>query len=540
MERRSAARSGIQAEVLTSLGLVMLLSSALLAAMLVAHHERTLRELVGRALVAEARAQTPALQGFVPGTRWWTVRADGRVEPRGPLAGAIDVESRALADDARAHGEPRLRPGALWEEIRIGVPLDAAGAVAVAALPREASVRLRAAALGVVGGVVAVNVAIFAALGAFVLRRRVVSPLQRLAAVARALAAGDAGARAPVDGTAETAALARAMNEMSESLEQRTLALEKAVVDLREANADLRRARHGLARAERLAAVGRLAAGVAHEIGNPIGAILALVDLAARDPALGEDARGHLARASREGTRVREILRQLLDFSRPPRASVGPVDLAAVAEEVVALVAAQRRYAGVAFRVAPAPGTPTARGDASAVTQILLNLALNAADACAGCDAPRVELLVRAAAGARRAGDPPDAPPPPRRRADAVECVVADDGAGIDPADRERIFDPFFTTKPPGEGTGLGLPNAALLAEEQGGALELVEPPAGLRTAFALRLPVFEPASGDAAARGSGAPSGAAQGAAGCASDFAARAADRKPAAGQSSSGPAG
>jgi len=319
MERRPAARSGIQAEVLTSLGLVMVLSSAVLAAVLVAHHERSLRELVGRALVAEARADRPALQGFVPGTRWWTVRPDGRVEPRSPLAGAIDSECRALADAARSEGSPRLRPGAIWEEIRIGVPLDAAGTVAVAALPRDASFRLRAAALGVVGAVIAANVAIFTALGAWLLRRRVVLPLQRLAAVARALAVGEGGVRAPVEGTAEAAALALAMNEMTESLEQRTRALEKAVVELRDANADLRRARQGLARAERLAAVGRLAAGVAHEIGNPMGAILALVELAGRDPGLGDDARGHLARASREGGRVRDILRQLLDFSRPPR-----------------------------------------------------------------------------------------------------------------------------------------------------------------------------------------------------------------------------
>lgn len=501
MERRPAARSGIQAEVLTSLGLVMVLSSAVLAAVLVAHHERSLRELVGRALVAEARADRPALQGFVPGTRWWTVYTDGRVEARSPRAGPIDSECRALAGDARAAGGPRLRPGAIWEEIRIGVPLDAAGTVAVAALPRDASFRLRAAALGVVGVVIVANVAIFTALGAWLLRRRVVLPLQRLAAVARALAVGEGGVRAPLEGTAEAASLALAMNDMTESLEQRTRALEKAIVELRDTNADLRRARQGLARAERLAAVGRLAAGVAHEIGNPMGAILALVDLASRDPGLGDDARGHLARASREGGRVRDILRQLLDFSRPARPSAAPVDLAAVAEQAVGLVSAQRRYAGVSFRVVAEPGTPTARGDASAVMQILLNLLLNAADASASRDAPRVELRVRGAAVARRAGDAPDAPHPLRRHADAVECVVADDGAGIDPADRERIFDPFFTTKPPGEGTGLGLPNAALLAEELEGGLELTEPPAGFRTAFSLRLPTWETASGDPAAR---------------------------------------
>jgi hypothetical protein len=94
-----------------------------------------------------------------------------------------------------------------------------------------------------------------------------------------------------------------------------------------------------------------------------------------------------------------------------------------------------------------------------------------------------------------------------------VECCVLDDGAGIDPADRERIFDPFFTTKPPGEGTGLGLANAALLAEELGGTLELGAPAEGFRTAFVLRLPAWDAARGDGAtrreaARGPQAPAG--------------------------------
>jgi signal transduction histidine kinase len=87
---------------------------------------------------------------------------------------------------------------------------------------------------------------------------------------------------------------------------------------------------------------------------------------------------------------------------------------------------------------------------------------------------------------------------PPRSRQDAVECVVCDDGPGIAPEDRQRIFDPFFTTKPPGEGTGLGLANALRLAEEQGGVLELEEPPSGWGACFVLRLPTAA-SSGDPA-----------------------------------------
>jgi signal transduction histidine kinase len=527
------APRGIQAELLASLGLVMVLSSAVLGALLVAHHERSLRELAGRALVAEAHAPAPALHPFVPGTRWWSVDAAGHAEARTPQAGAIDAEARALADAAREAGSPLLRPGPPWDAIRVAVPERRAGRVAVAVLPREASFRLRFAALGVLGIFLAAAVAIFAALGATLLRRRVILPLQRLAGVARALAAGEEGVRASGEGTAETAALAQAMNEMTDALGRRTRALEKAVADLRGANRELRSARQGLARAERLAAVGRLAAGVAHEVGNPIGAILALVDLAGRDAGLSAEARAHLERAGREGLRVRTILRQLLDFARPPRPAPGPVDLAAAAEQAVALVAAQRRYAPVAFRVERAPGTPAARGDPGAVAQILMNLLLNAGDALLGRPCGQVRLAIRPGSAERRRGDPAGAPPPPRRHPDAVECEVADDGAGIDPADAERIFDPFFTTKPPGEGTGLGLANAALLAEELGGSLDLAPAPEGFRTAFVLRLPVWEEGPGAQAARGEATPQPASDPATG----FAAEAAASPGGPGQSSSG---
>jgi signal transduction histidine kinase len=240
---------------------------------------------------------------------------------------------------------------------------------------------------------------------------------------------------------------------------------------------------------------------VAHEVGNPIGAILAFVDLASRDEGVSEETRGHLQRAGREGQRVRLILRQLLDFSRPPRPTPTPLDLATLAGETVALVSAQQRYDGIRFEVRRTGQQPPVLADSSAVMQILLNLVLNAADAVLEAAEPRVVLEVRPAAFQVRAGEGAEAAAA-RRRPDAVECVVADNGCGIPEKDRERVFDPFFTSKEPGEGTGLGLANAVRLAEELEGQLELVAPPAGARTAFALRLPAAVERGEDATARG--------------------------------------
>lgn len=499
-----ARRTGIQAELLVSLGLVMVLATVVQGAVLAVHHERSLRELLGRALIAEAEAPGAAEGAVVPGAEWWTLHRDGRVRARNALAGPIDASTLALAESARTRGEVLLRPGAPWERIRLAAPVGQEGGVAVVALPREASFRMRFSALGVLLAVLLADVAIFSLLGVQLLRGRVVVPLQRLAATAQAISEGATGTRARVEGTAEAAALASAFNDMTDTLERRTDALEKAVSDLRERNHELGQARAGLDRAERLAAVGRLASGVAHEVGNPIGAILALVDLAARDPGLGEDARAHLERAGREGLRVRSILRQLLDFSRPPRPTPGPVDVAATAREAVALVSAQRRYAGVAFEVCADSRAPIALADGSVVLQILINLLINAGDAQKGRDSARVRVDVAPATLARRRDDAAGEGDPARRRGvpDAVECRIADDGPGIAPEHRERVFDPFFTTKPPGEGTGLGLANAARLTEDLQGELLLVPPPEGLTTAFALRLPAVGVGARGARARG--------------------------------------
>ncbi len=487
-----ARRAGIQTEVLAGLAVVMGLATVVLTTVLVMHQERLLRDLLGRSLLAEARSEPAVTEAFVPGTRWWWVSTRGEVQARTPQAGPVDPRSLALAERAREARGPLLQPGAVWEEIRFAAPVDRAGRVAVGRLPREASARLRLHPLGVIAGVLVVDLLVFGAFGASLLRRRVIGPLQRLAGAARAVAEGARETRVPEEGSREAADLARAFNEMTDALEGRSADLEKAVVDLRSANEELRRARAGLDRAERLAAVGQLAAGVAHEIGNPMGAILALLDLAGRDPGLGDEARGHLERAGKEGERVRVILRQLLDFSRPRRAEPEPVDLAGLAEEAVGLVSAQRRYRAVAFEVRAEEALPPARADRGAVMQILLNLVLNAADAAvAHGPSPRVELRLGRVALRRRAGESAGADRERERRLpDGVECVVADDGAGIPEEIRERIFDPFFTTKPPGEGTGLGLANAARLAEELEGAVELAAPPEGLRTAVALRLPV--------------------------------------------------
>jgi two-component system NtrC family sensor kinase len=463
---------GVQGEVLVSLALAMITAIGLLAAFLLKTHANHLEELaplLGKGLVADAAGSTVEWGDAVGKVVWF------RVDPEAPapvhaITGArLDSEAMDLAREAKNANGPLIKAGRPWDPVRFATPIEGTSppAVAVAILPPSMEG-------WVVVLLLAVDCLVFVGLGGYLLRRRVISPLRELSRVARSIEETGPGPRVIVEGARETVEVAEALSDMSEALERQTSDLQKAVKDLRGANASLRRAEDGLDRSERLAAVGHLAAGVAHEVGNPMGAVLAFLDLVGRDPSLSDAARGYLERALEQGQRVRRILTQLLDLSRPPRSILSNFDLAGVAEQTIGLVSAQKRHAGIGFEVVH-PGDPaltSVRADESVVGQILLNLVLNAADAVAGLETARIRLSVSG-----------------REDDDIVVCCVEDNGSGVAPEDRKRIFDPFFTTKPPGEGTGLGLANALRLAEELGGGLECQRPRTLEGACFVLRLP---------------------------------------------------
>ncbi len=464
-----ARRAGLQAEVVASLALIMLGSVGVLGLVLSSFDEARFHTLLTRSLQTEAKTLGSWVAPVFPGTTWWKLAEDGSVRGFGDAPGRLDPASRAIAARARRDAVAILQVGRGETPLYFAVPVSG-GEIAVALIPAAATRSMRAVPQEIIAGILIADAAIFTVFGTYLLRRRVVLPLRRLVGAARHLALGEGSARVPEVGSREATDVARAFNEMAESLEARTGALIKSVSDLEHANADLRRARAGLDRSERLASVGSLAAGVAHEVGNPMGALLAFLDLAGRDPSLSGEAQNHLQRAAGEGERVRRILQQLLDFSRPPRPTAVPVDLLAIARETGELVRAQSRYRGIEISVM-GTGAPDALADRSAVLQILLNLVMNACDAVKGIEGPTIRIVVEIA---------PDGA--------HVECRVSDNGPGIPLVLRERIFDPFFTTKPPGEGTGLGLANAGRVAEELNGSIEFREGSGG-GACFVLRLP---------------------------------------------------
>ncbi len=245
--------------------------------------------------------------------------------------------------------------------------------------------------------------------------------------------------------------------------EDRAVVVFKDVTDEREVS---RRLFH----AEKMSAVGQLAGGVAHEINNPLGGILAFAQLMSQEEREPEDAE-NLRLIQDAAMRAKRIVESLLRFSRRRRdEEKGPVDLSRVLEEALFLIQPQLKEGHL--ELVREYGVAVARGNANQLQQIVINLLVNAIQAMAGAG----KLIV----GSGKAE--------PGR----VKLWVADTGPGVRPADAKRIFEPFFTTKPEGQGTGLGLSICYQIAEEHGGAIHLEQNEGG-GARFVLELPASEP-----------------------------------------------
>jgi two-component system NtrC family sensor kinase len=316
--------------------------------------------------------------------------------------------------------------------------------------------------IAIIIALVAVEVGIFALYGRTLVSRLVLRPLGRVMDTADAVADGNLDARAPDADTRDFATLAERLNRMTDRL-----------LD----------AQSQLVRSEKLASIGRLAAGVAHEVGNPLGAIGTYVEVLRRRGADAEVTAG----LTRELERVDRIVRSLLDYARPQEDALAPVDAAAVVRGAYELLRAQGAFRVVKVELDVAPDVPAMMGRAHILEQALVNLLLNAIDATP----PAGAIVI----GARRWSYEPGHARTKRetdpgyarfvrgigeRRPARVEFAagqlgallfVADSGPGVAPEDREKIFEPFYTTKEPGRGTGLGLAIVARSVHEMGGVV---------------------------------------------------------------------
>jgi signal transduction histidine kinase len=309
----------------------------------------------------------------------------------------------------------------------------------------------------------------------FALTVLIVRPLDALAHAADRFASGNRQLEAPLAGAHELQRLGVSLNTMTERLVGDEIALRKKVEEVERATSELRAAQDRLVRSERLASVGRLAAGLAHELGNPLAALSAMADLLAEGGLSEEETQDFLRRMRNEADRMNRILRDLLAFARPAGAphvdEASPGDVASAVEDTIALVAPQKAAQRLTIETRIGPNLPHVVLSREALVQVVLNLLLNAADACPSGGKVVVEATL----------------------VDAhVRLAVTDDGPGVAETVRARLFEPFVTTKDVGAGTGLGLAVCRGLVEGAGGTLDLdTQHAPGAR--FVLNLPVASP-----------------------------------------------
>ncbi|MBP2676757.1 MAG: histidine kinase [Deltaproteobacteria bacterium] len=331
----------------------------------------------------------------------------------------------------------------------------------------------------------AVDVAVLVLFGGFLLNRIVIAPIRRLASTSERIAAGDYAIRAEGGAGSEVDQLASSFNKM--------------VDGILEAQERLRRSVQEVARAEKLATVGRLAAGVAHEVGSPLMAIRAYGEHLLRHNPGREESEECLGKVIGETRKIERIVQGLISVASPGGEREGATDVNAVVRGTIEMVSFRELFREVEV-VLDCGQVPRAAILEDRFRQVLLNIVLNAVDAMGG----KGRLTVRTwtmedwnpAAGKapqRRATDPPGMDAAPMRSGKSfagrgVAVSVADTGGGIAAEDLPLVFDPFFTTKEPGKGTGLGLSVSRTIVDGAGGEIRAESAP-GKGTTFTVVLP---------------------------------------------------
>ena len=311
--------------------------------------------------------------------------------------------------------------------------------------------------------------AVLSVFGIYVLNRNVVEPVRRLRIATAGVAAGDL---APIDaarGPGEIRELADDFNSMIAALQASRAETAAHIGSLEDANRALRQARDEVVRAEKLASVGHLAAGMAHEIGNPLAAVIGYLNLLKGE--LADPAQRDLAeRSLLEAGRIDRLVRDLLDYAAPAAAADEAFDPVAAVRDAVALLVNQGALEGVRVVDRAPDQLAPVHMDRSRFVQVWVNLLINARDAM-----PTGGEIVLTA----------------EQSGSELLLTLADSGAGI-PAERlQRIFEPFYTTKDPGKGRGLGLAVCQRLISEAGGRIE-VQSTAGQGSTFSIHLPIVQ------------------------------------------------
>jgi hypothetical protein len=332
---------------------------------------------------------------------------------------------------------------------------------------------------------IGLNVVVLLIFGTFLLSRIVVRPLNRLVKTADHFEESAGFSFVMERENNEIAHLGRSLNRMLRRLEENRERMETQIRSLEQTNEALKEAREVVLRSEKLSSLGRLAAGMAHEVGNPIGSILGYADLLKGAVEKDPKARDYMARIEDEIVRIDTIVRDLLDYSRPSQQEPVPVDVNAAVSEAVSFFSRQKFPVPVEFTTRLQPDAGLVWGSEGRLKQVVINLLFNACDALTEDGRVTVTTARKIGTETAKGGSQP-------QPGEFVEIAVSDNGMGIAASELKKIFDPFYTTKPPGKGTGLGLPVSLRIVESLGGTIH-VESIEGKGTVFSVKLKPWIP-----------------------------------------------
>jgi signal transduction histidine kinase len=278
--------------------------------------------------------------------------------------------------------------------------------------------------------------------------------------------------------------LSLSLNRMLNRIKDDKTTLEATIASLEKANADLKKAQNDILRAEKMASVGRLAAGIAHEIGNPIGIVLGYLEMLKQDDLDAEEKVDFLNRTESEVQRINTIIRQLLDLARPKESRSQVVAMHPLLEDIADVLRPQPLMSRIRIELDLAAEQDRVWANEEQLRQIFLNLLLNAADAITARPDGNEGAIRIGTRGAPSADD---------HQPGHIQVSFEDNGVGMSPQQIDNIFDPFYTTKDPGKGTGLGLAVSYMIVERIGGTI-MVHSQAGHGCTMTVDIPLHSEA----------------------------------------------
>jgi len=331
----------------------------------------------------------------------------------------------------------------------------------------------------------AINTLILTFIGFYRLSNVYLEPINRLVRIAEDYQEAD-GTFFPVrKQDNELGKLSKALNMMIRRISEDKKTLRSTVDSLETTNLELQKAQGEIIRAEKLASIGRLSSGIAHEIGNPIGIVMGYLDLIKQENIPLHEKTDFIQRIEKEIHRMDTVIRQLLDLSRPYASATEIISVHDAIHDMKHVFSVQPLTSHIQVDLSLNAESDRVRADVNQLRQVFLNLAINAADAIAAGDTPREgRLEIKTEVGT---DDATHENKPSRR----LKITFIDNGPGIPAEYLGNIFDPFFTTKEPGKGTGLGLSVCFMIVDAMDGSISAESEP-GNGTAMTIRLPLAD------------------------------------------------